>query len=173
MLRTLLLLAAFTSIGMAQQRIPWFAIDASGTGPAASATHVLYSSVGQPIIGTAGSQAHRLHSGFLQFRAAKLTDVASTPAAPAGIILHQNHPNPFNPTTCVEYEVPEAADVRLDVSDLLGRTRIILADGPHAPGVHQVVFNGADHASGVWLVTLRVSTRSYVVQRHRRMILLK
>jgi hypothetical protein len=55
---------------------------------------------------------------------------------PAGYELLQNHPNPFNPSTTIRYQLPGAAQVRLVVFDIAGRVISVLVDDLRQPGVH-------------------------------------
>ena len=63
---------------------------------------------------------------------------------PEEFALHANYPNPFNPSTTLRYDLPEAAEVTLLVYDLLGREVVRLVDGRLEAGYHRVVWNGRD-----------------------------
>ena len=63
-------------------------------------------------------------------------------ALPQVYALHQNYPNPFNPVTSIRYDIPEAANVRVDVYSLLGQKVKTLASGTHQPGFYAVQWNG-------------------------------
>jgi len=69
---------------------------------------------------------------------------------PAHFDLEQNYPNPFNSTTTLSYELPEAADVRLVVFDMLGRTVEALVTVRQSAGRHSVVWDAANHTSGIY-----------------------
>jgi hypothetical protein len=78
---------------------------------------------------------------------------------PVPTALHANHPNPFNPTTTIEYTLGAAGAVRLDVFDAAGRHVRSLVDRHEARGGHRVTFDGRDDdgrplASGVYLYRL-------------------
>jgi hypothetical protein len=78
---------------------------------------------------------------------------------PEVFALHDNYPNPFNPSTTIRYDLPEAADVSLVVYDMLGREVVRLVDGWLEPGYHQVVWQGHDQRgrpvpSGLYLVLM-------------------
>ncbi len=88
---------------------------------------------------------------------------------PEGYALDQNYPNPFNPVTTIQYELAAAADVTLEVYDVLGRKVRTLVDGANVAGVHTVAFDGAGLASGVYFYHLKTP----VGQQVRRMVLLK
>ncbi len=88
--------------------------------------------------------------------------VQDTP--PVANILLQNHPNPFNPSTVIEYSLPQAGPVRMDVYDVVGRRIRTLVDSFQQPGIHQVEWNGTDNlgrevASGAYFYTLRLGGR--------------
>jgi hypothetical protein len=78
-----------------------------------------------------------------------------SPAAAAAPVLDQNYPNPFNPSTVVRFTLPRTMHVRLDVSDLLGRTVRVLFDGEGPAGTHRVVFDASGLPGGMYIVTLR------------------
>jgi len=84
-------------------------------------------------------------------------------AHPIRFVLKQNYPNPFNPSTTIKYELPEAADVKLKVFDLLGREVSVLVNEIRSRGVHEVKFNGNNLASGVYLY--RMQAGNYVETR--------
>jgi hypothetical protein len=66
-----------------------------------------------------------------------------------------NYPNPFNPVTNVQYDLPHAGEIQLEVFNVLGERVAQLFDGYAAAGRHQVVFNGATLPTGVYFCRLR------------------
>ena len=82
---------------------------------------------------------------------------------PTQITLHQNYPNPFNPTTVISYELPQVADVQLQVFDMLGRQVATLVDGTVQAGTHQVTFDASNLSSGVYIY--RLHTAEYILTR--------
>jgi len=97
------------------------------------------------------------------------TGTSVRPEIPVGYNLSQNYPNPFNPTTNISFEIPEAAEVRLDVFNVLGQRVAVLANGHFAQGVHHVAFDGSRLASGVYIY--RIQSGSFV--QARKMVLIK
>jgi len=84
----------------------------------------------------------------------------STPTEPEAdlpetFILYDNYPNPFNPATTVRFDLPEAARIRLEVYDLLGR-RVLTMPPQHAEaGAGRTFYLDASGlASGVYLYRL-------------------
>jgi hypothetical protein len=88
--------------------------------------------------------------------------------------LHPNYPNPFNPSTRIRYDLPEATDMRLVVYDMLGREVVRLAEGRMEAGYHQLVWNGRttdgrEVPSGIYFA--RMMTAGYT--KSMKMVLLK
>lgn len=73
---------------------------------------------------------------------------------PASVALNQNYPNPFNPTTQISYDLPQTADVRLEVYDLVGRQVATLVNQTVEAGSHIVNFDAANLSSGVYIYRL-------------------
>jgi hypothetical protein len=73
---------------------------------------------------------------------------------PSAFSLEQNFPNPFNPSTTIEFQLALAGQVRLAVYDVLGRQVAVLADGVHPAGTYRVTFDARELASGMYLYQL-------------------
>jgi hypothetical protein len=91
---------------------------------------------------------------------------------PARLELHQNSPNPFNPTTTIRFEMPEAGQARLVVYDVRGRQVRSLVDGHRDAGAHTAVWDGRDGAgervsSGIYFYRLQGANATRV----RKMVL--
>lgn len=72
---------------------------------------------------------------------------------PTALTLHGNYPNPFNPSTTVRFALPEAADVTVEIYDLLGRRVATLLNAAFlSAGPHDVRFEAAGLPSGTYLV---------------------
>ena len=76
------------------------------------------------------------------------------PEQPKTITLHQNYPNPFNPSTVISYQLTGNSMVSLRVFDALGREVAVLVDELKSAGRHQVTFDAAGLASGVYYYVL-------------------
>lgn len=96
---------------------------------------------------------------------------------PRAFVLEQNFPNPFNPTTAVNYQLPAVSEVRLKVYDILGREVATLVNGVQPPGTYTVHFGHPGLASGMYIYRLEArrqdggQTGGFV--QTRKMILLK
>jgi hypothetical protein len=64
--------------------------------------------------------------------------------APTAFGLSQNFPNPFNPTTVIEYQLPEQADVILQVFNVQGQLINTLVNNNQTAQSYKVVWDGRD-----------------------------
>jgi hypothetical protein len=58
--------------------------------------------------------------------------------------LHNNYPNPFNPVTNITYDIPEVAQVTLDIYNVSGQKVRTLAQGQHEPGRYRIQWNATN-----------------------------
>ena len=86
---------------------------------------------------------------------------------PGPAVLYPPYPNPFNPTVQIRFVLPGRMAVRLEIFDLLGQRLDVVVDEVLDAGSHAMRFDGADLASGVYIV--RLATPSGVLVR--RMVL--
>jgi hypothetical protein len=73
---------------------------------------------------------------------------------PAAYALRPNYPNPFNPSTTFEFDLPRATNVRIRVFTMLGQEVVVLAEGSYPAGRHRVRFDASRLPSGVYLCRL-------------------
>ncbi len=99
---------------------------------------------------------------------------AGSNLVPESFALKSNYPNPFNPSTTIEYDLSKDGVIELSIYNVLGQKVKTLADGYSLAGNYRVVWNGDNSsgmraASGVYIY--RLSVPGYV--RSRRMVLIK
>lgn len=87
------------------------------------------------------------------------TVTAILPEIPAsqttGFHLKNAYPNPFNPSTQIQFVLHRATPVKLSVFDLTGREVASLLSGEHlSAGEHRVTWNAGSAASGMYLVVM-------------------
>ena len=92
----------------------------------------------------------------------------------AALALHQNHPNPFNPSTTIGFSLSAAGRVTLDVYDVSGARVRALAAGAYAAGAHSISWDGRNDRgesapSGIYFCRLRAGketlSRTMVLMR--------
>ncbi|MCK4680294.1 T9SS type A sorting domain-containing protein, partial [bacterium] len=88
---------------------------------------------------------------------------------PSRYALHQNHPNPFNPVTTIQYELPRDCHVKLDVCNIAGQRVTTLVDSPREAGIWSATWDAMGTASGVYFC--RLSADGVTVTR--KMVLLE
>jgi hypothetical protein len=71
--------------------------------------------------------------------------------------LEQNFPNPFNPTTTIQYQLPKSARVTLKVYDILGSEVTTLVNEEQEAGYKEVKYNGVGYASGMYIYRLQAA----------------
>lgn len=84
----------------------------------------------------------------------KVSTIDDAMHIPTGIQLHQNVPNPFNPTTQISFELPNAMFVELTIYSLLGQLVATMVKSELSAGSHRVSFDATSLASGVYLYKL-------------------
>jgi hypothetical protein len=88
---------------------------------------------------------------------------------PTSFTLYQNYPNPFNPSTTIKFALPVNSRVKINVYNTVGQLVETLVDKEMESGYHEVNFNAARLASGVYLYQLQSSDYVSV----KKMLLLK
>ena len=84
-------------------------------------------------------------------------------------MLGNNYPNPFNPTTSIEYSLPQSGEVSLIIYNLLGQEVAKLVSGEIESGYHKVTWDASNFSSGIYFYRLQAGD---FVQT-RKMVLLK
>ena len=90
---------------------------------------------------------------------------AETPKTPAATYLTQNVPNPFNPSTTIQFGLAAQGRMTISIYDVSGRLVRTLVDGPRSAGLYKETWDGRDSnghavASGVYFYRLRAGTFS-------------
>ncbi len=97
------------------------------------------------------------------------TGVNDERGIPTEFGLSQNYPNPFNPSTSIEFALPMASPVSLEVYSLIGERVAVLVNGPMQAGYHTVAFDASSLPSGLYLYRLASSDHVFT----RKMLLVK
>lgn len=109
---------------------------------------------------------------------ASLVGIELPEGLPLTYDISPNYPNPFNPSTLIQYQLPANSTVALNIYNMLGqRVRTLVNDRKNA-GYHQVVWDGLNEqgqqvASGIYIYRFVASNGADNFQKMRKMILLK
>jgi hypothetical protein len=103
------------------------------------------------------------------------TDAPETPTdVPRQLALMQNYPNPFNAGTVIDFELPVAGHVKLEIFNVLGQQVAVPVNGRHPAGKHRAEWDamlrtGRPAPSGIYFYRLQTTGGSLV----RKMVLVK
>jgi hypothetical protein len=83
--------------------------------------------------------------------------------------LRPNYPNPFNASTTIRYEMPEAAWVTVTLYDLLGCRLKVFVSEYQQPGEYEIAWDAANFSSGIYFVSMTAGDYS----TSRKILLMK
>jgi hypothetical protein len=109
------------------------------------------------------------------------TGIGEEDLLPTTFAVSRNYPNPFNPTTTIDYQLPQAVDVKLEIYNVLGQKVRTLVSGSMQPGRYQAVWDARNDAgalvgSGIYIYRFQASAPSGEAGDYKqvqKMILLK
>lgn len=111
----------------------------------------------------------RLDAWSLNITFALPVGIGEDNGIPEQFALNQNYPNPFNPETTIQFALPEAANVQLEIFNVLGQRVARLINDRYTPGFYSIKFDGRNLASGMYFY--RFKANEFV--QSRKMLLLK
>lgn len=121
----------------------------------------------------AGSDVNAVNASITNALAVAASNDDEIPVKPR-FSLAQNFPNPFNPSTTIDFSIESSGFVTLTVYSLLGEKIAVLVSGSLPAGAHSVAWNGSGArgtaASGVYIYELRQSNGESL---RRKMTLIK
>ncbi|MBN8585696.1 MAG: PKD domain-containing protein [Ignavibacteria bacterium] len=74
---------------------------------------------------------------------------------PGSYKLYNNYPNPFNPKTIINFDVPKEGIVSLKIYNSIGEVVAVITESNFKPGKYHVDFDGSDLASGIYFYALQ------------------
>lgn len=98
-----------------------------------------------------------------------VTDVGENTSNPTEFILHDNYPNPFNPSTTIRYSIPEASFTSIKIYDVIGNEISTLVNESKLAGTYEVEFNASDLSSGIYYYNIQAGS----FNETKKMILMK
>ncbi len=112
------------------------------------------------------TECDQAFSFFLQINNIRPEEIRNYPYSTC---LFSAFPNPFNSTTTIEYALPYTSEVTLSLYNLSGQRVETLVDGRLQVGVHRVMLDAGDMASGLYFVKLEGAGQSFT----RKLMLVK
>jgi Secretion system C-terminal sorting domain len=68
--------------------------------------------------------------------------------------MSQNYPNPSNPKSKIDYQIPADGKVTIKLYDVIGREAVTIVNETKEAGYYTAEFDGTDLASGVYFYRL-------------------
>jgi len=104
----------------------------------------------------------------------RVLGISESAEAPTTLNLRSNFPNPFNPSTTIQYEISLTSQVDVTVYDMLGKKIILLDYGIKEAGIHTIGWHGIDNvgnpvSAGMYLYQIKAGQ----LAQTRKMLLLK
>jgi Secretion system C-terminal sorting domain len=111
------------------------------------------------------------NSNFEYFELNSVMDIG----VPVSFGVLQNYPNPSNPKSKIDYQIPFTGKVQIKIYDLLGREVKTLVDETKDAGYYNAVFDGTNLASGIYIyrVEARDASTSLSMTKTMKMVLIK
>lgn len=92
----------------------------------------------------------RMEVDYIRVYQENVTSVSNGLKLPDDFTLMQNFPNPFNPTTQIQYYIPKDSFVIIKVYNSMGEEIITLVNKEKSLGWHTINFNAKDISSGIY-----------------------
>lgn len=93
---------------------------------------------------------------------------------PSEFYLAQNHPNPFNPSTSIQFSLPVEASVNIELFNMLGEKITVITNGEFSTGVHTINFSAKGLTSGTYFYLLKAKgSNGKTFSDVKKLILLK
>ena len=129
----------------------------NGLTPSISANPSNYFTIGNSVYRIGNQGFYYLYQGatFHAFQFPPVSVENENNQIPNKLYLEQNYPNPFNPNTIISWQSPVGSWQTLKVYDVLGRVVATLIEEYREAGYHEVEFNSAGLASGVYYYQLK------------------
>ena len=136
----------------------------SGSYSSSNESTSLSGTTGQVFAGNISSDLVMISSGLWGSVSSMVLEVDDL--VPLEFSLSKAYPNPFNPTVNIDFTIPEATDISIQIFDLMGRVVFTHQQVFSSPGNYNFKWNGLTNsgtaiASGVYLVNINHKSNLY------------
>ncbi|MBO6793139.1 MAG: phosphodiester glycosidase family protein [Balneolaceae bacterium] len=83
------------------------------------------------------------------------------------------YPNPFNPSTNIQYALPFDGEVNINIYTINGRLISTLHQGYQSEGTHQLRWDASNRASGVYLLSIEYKANGFAQHQTQKLTLIK
>ena len=135
------------------QNVPLFEWHMDGSATATTLDNLPRTPIRTNYLQRAGEEQYHLVNEPYNYEETGVTP-ADKPNEPDVFVLSQNFPNPFNPSTSIQYYIPHAGNVRLEITDVRGQRVELLVDQYLPAGDHVLVWDSSRKASGTYFYSL-------------------
>ena len=87
---------------------------------------------------------------------------------PKVMTLSQNHPNPFNPVTTINYELPQTGKVYLKAYNIIGEEIVTLVNEMQEAGRYAIQFDASQYSSGIYFYKL--TSNNYTITKSMMLV---
>jgi hypothetical protein len=133
--------------------VPLYEWKLDGTATLTTLANFQRTPIRTPYLPQPGEDAYHMVDQPFDYSATSVAE-KQHPDIPDAVAISQNFPNPFNPSTSIQYHIPSAGRVRLEVFDVRGEVVDVLVDGFQPAGDHLVVWRSDRRASGTYFYRL-------------------
>jgi hypothetical protein len=135
--------------------VPLYEWKLDGTATVASLENFVPTPIRTLYLPQPGEQTyHMVNQAYDYSGVAAVRTEQKKPDVPDAVAISQNFPNPFNPSTSIQYYLPTGGDVRIEILDVQGRVVDILVDAYMPAGDHLAVWHADHRASGTYFYRL-------------------
>jgi hypothetical protein len=121
-----------------------------------------------------GAELNLKAQGFLNNNAIAELDAVDLTELPEQFTLKGNYPNPFNPSTTIQFDLPQSASVEIQIFDMLGRRAMVIPAQTIQAGVNRSIqLNASALASGSYFYRVIARMDSKTLVEQGRMMLVK
>jgi len=110
-----------------------------------------------------------IESDQIIFEVSVTINISNEMTLPKSIYVAQNYPNPLNPTTTIEYSLPQRSDIQITIYDLVGRKVTTLVSETQDAGYKSVQWDASNISSGMYFYQIMAGEFVWT----RKMLVLK